>query len=806
MSDFSRNHEGTRVCFGAGASKHLRRELSELGAERVAVLCTVGRKALAERIAIDLGGLSVGIVAEAQPHVPIRAVEAAQRAVDATGADTVLSVGGGSSIGLGKALAQGSELRLAALPTTYSGSEMTNIYGISDGEEKRTGRDEKARARLVVYDPDLLRELPIALTVPSLFNAMAHAVEALYSPELDPVTQTMACAAIRELDAALAQLQGASVVPEEVRVGALYGAHLAGCCLSSASMGLHHKLCHVLGGKLGLPHAETHTAMLPQVARFNAVGAPDALGLVADALGTTDAAAAIYDRIVMLDGPRALRALGLRREDIPSVADAALEHAYPNPRPASRDELMALLEDAYHGHHPTKRGAPLVFSGTRTPVHSEIDLEMMSGFGNAHASEALPGSLPERQNSPHHAPKGLYAEQLNATPFTMRRALNRRTWMYRIRPSVTQSRLDPVRDALFTGAFESAQVSPNLARWHALPIPPADQSTDWLDGLMTFGGCGSPDTCRGFAIHLYAANTSMTDRAFYNSDGDLLLVPEVGALLLTTELGRLTVAPGEIAIIGRGIKFSVALLEPGARGFVLEVYDGPLRLPERGMMGANGLADERHFFAPTAWYEDREAPGYELMVKHGGHLFRGTLDHSPFDVVAWHGNHAPFKYNLAHFNTYGSVTWDHPDPSILTLLTCPMDEQGRSAVDFAVFAGRWDVAEHTFRPPFYHRNAATEFNAILRTPEEYAGFEKGSCYLSPTMTPHGINAASYARYQEMSDEQAAKPHRIPDESLWIMFESAYTIRLTDWARNQAPLDPSFGALFSGMKKYFDPTS
>lgn len=436
----------------------------------------------------------------------------------------------------------------------------------------------------------------------------------------------------------------------------------------------------------------------------------------------------------------------------------------------------------------------------------ESSLPMLSGFGNTHTSEALTGALPERQNSPRRPPKGLYAEQLNATPFTMRRAQNRKSWMYRIRPSVVQSHLEPVVRTDVCGTFGGAHVSPNLTRWHALPIPPSDQPTDWLDGLKTFGGCGSPEMCRGIAIHLYAANQSMKDRAFYDADGDLLIVPELGALRLTTEHGRLTVAPGEVVLVGRGIKFSVALEGPGARGFVLEVYDGPLQLPERGLIGANGLADERHFLAPSAWFEDRKAPGFEIFAKHAGRLFRSTTNHSPFDVVAWHGNHVPYKYDLASFNTYGSVTWDHPDPSILTVLTCPMDERGRSAADFAVFAGRWDVAEHTLRPPFYHRNAATEFNGVIRTPEPSAGFEKGSFYLSPTLTPHGINAASYDRCQQMTDDEAELPHRIPDESLWIMFESAYTIRLTDWAHSVAPKDEAFGELFADMKTYFDPNA
>jgi len=237
-----------------------------------------------------------------------------------------------------------------------------------------------------------------------------------------------------------------------------------------------------------------------------------------------------------------------------------------------------------------------------------------------------------------------------------------------------------------------------------------------------------------------------------------------------------------------------------ARGFALEVFGLGFRLPERGLIGANGLADERHFAAPVASFEDLPCPGYELLSKHGGALFRATSDRSPYDVVAWHGNHVPYKYDLGKFNAMGSISFDHPDPSLLTVLSCPLDERGQSLADFAVFPGRWDVAEHTYRPPYYHRNVAAEFNGIVRLSEPYGGFEQGTCFLTPSSTPHGISAAGHANALTGDDT----PKRLSDDSLWIMFESALGLRTTPWAADALHRDEDYHELWRDLPRDFSP--
>ncbi|WP_428268499.1 homogentisate 1,2-dioxygenase [Haliangium sp.] len=426
----------------------------------------------------------------------------------------------------------------------------------------------------------------------------------------------------------------------------------------------------------------------------------------------------------------------------------------------------------------------------------------MAGFGSAMQTEALPGALPRSQNSPRRAPYGLYAECLNGTPFTQRRAENRRAWMYRIRPSLMQSRMQPVAQSHIVGRFDGARVVPDLVRWKPLPIPDGGHRVDFLDGLRTIGGAGDPDLRSGLAIHAYAANADMSDRCFCDADGDLLIVPERGAMRVQTEYGWLAVRPGEIVVIQRGMKFSVALPEGVGRGWVLEIFGAHFRLPERGPIGANGLADERHFSSPVAAFEDRACPGYEVMVKHGGELFRCTREHSPYDVVAWHGNYAPYKYDLAMFNTMGTVSFDHPDPSILTVLTSPLDDHGANLADFAVFPGRWDVAEHSFRPPYYHRNIATEFNGIVKIDEPYLGFDQGVCFLTPAMTPHGISGKGYLGAIEDSGAGSDQPRRLSDDSLWIMFESALGIRLTAWAMDNGHVDEGYHELWKDMPVTF----
>jgi len=424
-------------------------------------------------------------------------------------------------------------------------------------------------------------------------------------------------------------------------------------------------------------------------------------------------------------------------------------------------------------------------------------LEYQTGFGNHLASEAVPGALPRRQSAPLEAPFGLIAEQLNGTGFTLRRRQNLRTWLYRLRPAV-HDRGFALMDAPppgFETRFHDAVSLPQVQRYKPVALPGGE--VDWLDGVQTFAGAGDPSIKRGMAIHLYAASADM-ERAFTNIDGDLLIAPERGRLRVQTELGWLEAAPGELLLLPRGIRFRVLLPDGVARGFAAELYDGHFQLPERGPVGANGLADERHFRAPVAAYED-VAEDSVIIVKQGGRFWRTVAPNSPFDVVAWHGTYAPFVYDLADFMSMGSVSFDHPDPSILTVLTSPMDDHGRSAIDVGVFRGRWDATEHTFRPPYFHRNSAVEFNAVISTGAGAADtgpYRPGVFTFTPYLTPHGVSARTQRGELERGDDS---PARIPDESLWLQFESTYTLEvLPRWLDGDA-LDAGFMENFKGWK-------
>ncbi len=396
----------------------------------------------------------------------------------------------------------------------------------------------------------------------------------------------------------------------------------------------------------------------------------------------------------------------------------------------------------------------------------------LHGFGNEHQSEALAGALPVGQFSPQRTAHGLYAEQFSSTAFTAPRAANRRTWLYRIRPSVTRGDFVPapnVARGVRSAPITEAAAPPNPLRWDPLPMPV--EPTDFLDGLVTYGANGDVKGQAGMAVHLYAANRSMGERFFASVDGELLIVPQSGALILTTECGVLAVAPGEIAVVPRGLVFNVSLDGDDARGYVCENYGSALELPERGPVGANGFANDRDFQYPVAAFEDR-AGTFELITKFCGSMFAQPLTHSPLDVVAWTGNSAPYRYDLARFNVINSVSFDHPDPSIFTVLTSASATPGIANVDFVIFAPRWSVAEHTFRPPWYHRNVMSEFMGLVRGvyDAKRAGFAPGGASLHNSMTPHGPEAAVFER----ASTQALAPERI-DGTLAIMFESRYVI-------------------------------
>src|SRR5690606_660820 len=340
-----------------------------------------------------------------------------------------------------------------------------------------------------------------------------------------------------------------------------------------------------------------------------------------------------------------------------------------------------------------------------------MSLQYQSGFGNDWATEALPGALPVGRNSPQRCPYGLYAEQLSGTAFTAPRAENRRSWLYRIRPAVQHRPFEPFAGAPgWVSDFGAGPVTPNQLRWSPLPMP--DAPTDFIEGVQTWGGNGAPGEHSGVGIHLYAANRSMQGRFFYNADGELLIVPQQGRLRLATELGLVDVEPLEIAVIPRGVRVRVELPDGQARGYMLENFGAALRLPELGPIGSNCLANARDFQTPVAWYEDVEGD-FELSGKFTGGFWRAPIDHSPLDVVAWHGTHAPYKYDLRHFNTIGSISFDHPDPSIFTVLTAPSDTPGTANMDFAIFPPRVLAMEDTFRPPWFHRNVASEFMGLI---------------------------------------------------------------------------------------------
>jgi homogentisate 1,2-dioxygenase len=787
---FAVQRGAARVVFGGGEAARIPAEIAALGLRRILVVSTPGRRGDAEALAAQLGPLAVSVAAIAREHVPAQTVVDAQREVERTEADAVLALGGGSAIGLAKALALTGRVRVIAVPTTYSGSEMTPIYGITEGREKKTGRDERARPVLVVYDPELTLGLPRAVTVQSLWNAMAHAVEALWLP-VDRANRTGAEVSLRLLSSSLARL-AVKHDDHAAREDALEGSYLAGALFADCGPGLHHKLCHVLGGMFALPHAATHAALLPHVVRFQAGRAPEAMAAIARALQRLDPVEGIAHLASETGVAVGLQKLGMPREGIDRVVDSVL--ASPSYASTDRAALHAMLESAWEGPSP-RASAPALRGPATIPTRP--------GLASTHESEAMEGALPRRQNAPRRGPFGLYPELLNGTPFTVKSAENSRVWMYRIRPSFSHGAFRPLPSARF--AEPLGDVDPNRTRWRPLPIPAAPARVDFLDGLVTLGGAGEPSSGPGYAVHMYAANADMADRCFADADGDLLIVPQTGTLDCRTELGWLRVAPGSVLLIPRALRFAIGLPDGVGRGWVLEVFGRRLRLPERGPIGSNGMADARHFQAPTASFEDRVCPsGFQLVSKLGGSLSTATMQHSPFDVVAWHGNHAPFSYDLSLFNAMGSVTWDHPDPSILTALTAPLDDHGRAVVDFVVFGGRWEVVEHSFRPPFMHRNAASEVNMVVRTPSPEAGYDPGCTFVSPLLTAHGVGTRTYDAVLSKPEDVDDPPRRLPDESLWLMFESAMAFRSTEWARSTELVDRDFLTLFEGMPSRFEP--
>lgn len=428
------------------------------------------------------------------------------------------------------------------------------------------------------------------------------------------------------------------------------------------------------------------------------------------------------------------------------------------------------------------------------------DLEYMSGFGNEFATESLKGALPVGQNSPQKAPYGLYPEQLTGAPFTAPRATNKRSWLYKIRPSVSQPPFKQIAitSDMRSSPFNEEQPTPNQLRWDPIEIP--TKQTDFIDGLITIAGNGDSHSWSGLGVHLYACNTAMkkTKRFFYNADGELLIVPQQGTITLRTEMGVIVAKPSEIAVIPRGVKFAVDVDGP-SRGYICENYGQPFTIPDRGPIGANGLANERDFLTPVASYEDEEGD-FELIAKFAGKLWSTQLGFSPLDVVAWHGNYAPYKYDLTRFNVINTVSFDHPDPSIFTVLTSPSSPCGTANIDFALFSPRWMVAQHTFRPPYFHRNLMSEFMGMIDgvyDGKESGGFAPGGCSLHNCMSGHGPDAGTFKK----ASEAKLEPHYL-DSGLAFMFESRYIMCPTKAAMNHKALQKDYNEVWEDMPKMF----
>jgi len=428
----------------------------------------------------------------------------------------------------------------------------------------------------------------------------------------------------------------------------------------------------------------------------------------------------------------------------------------------------------------------------------------MPGFGNDFETEALPGALPQGQNSPQKCNYGLYAEQLSGTAFTAPRGQNERTWCYRIRPSVKH-----------TGRFAEIDVpywktAPNVVpkvtslgqyRWDPVPMPAAGEALTWITGMRTITTAGDVNTQVGMASHIYLVTRSMQDEYFFSADSELLVVPQEGRLRFCTELGVIDLEPKEIAILPRGLVYRVEVLDGPARGFVCENYGQKFDLPGRGPIGANCLANPRDFKCPVAAYEDREARS-RVVIKWCGSFHETWIDHSPLDVVAWHGNYCAYKYDLRTYSPVGAILFDHPDPSIFTVLTAPSGQEGTANIDFVLFRERWMVAEHSFRPPWYHKNIMSELmgNIYGIYDAKPKGFVPGGMSLHNCMLPHGPDRAAF---EHGSTEPMVPVYQA--ETMQFMFETRFPQHLTAFAATEAPMQDDYIDCWDSLEKKFDGT-
>ena len=441
---------------------------------------------------------------------------------------------------------------------------------------------------------------------------------------------------------------------------------------------------------------------------------------------------------------------------------------------------------------------------TRAPTATGTHEGYMPGFGNDFETEALPGALPQGQNSPQKCNYGLYAEQLSGTAFTAPRGQNERTWCYRIRPSVKHTARFAVRELphwVSAPHVRDDVVSMGQFRWDPVPMPEGGAGLTWLSGMRTMTTAGDVHTQVGMAAHVYLVTRSMVDEYFFSADSELLVVPQEGTLRFCTELGVIDVAPREIAILPRGLVYRVELLDGPARGFVCENYGQKFDLPGRGPIGANCMANPRDFKAPVAAFEDREVPS-GVVVKWGGRFFETEIPQSPLDVVAWHGNYAPYKYDLRAYSPVGAILFDHPDPSIFTVLTAPSGQEGTANIDFVLFRERWMVAEHSFRPPWYHKNIMSELmgNIHGQYDAKPEGFVPGGMSLHNMMLPHGPDRTAF----EGASTADLKPEKL-DNTMQFMFETRFPQHLTRFAAEEAPLQDDYIDCWDSLEKKFDGT-
>ncbi|WP_246138119.1 homogentisate 1,2-dioxygenase [Maritimibacter fusiformis] len=426
----------------------------------------------------------------------------------------------------------------------------------------------------------------------------------------------------------------------------------------------------------------------------------------------------------------------------------------------------------------------------------------MPGFGNDFETEALPGALPQGQNSPQKCAYGLYAEQLSGTAFTAPRGQNERTWCYRIRPSVKHvGRFERIDMPYWKSAPHVRDDVISLGQYRWDPVPHSDAPLTFVTGMRTMTTAGDVNTQVGMAAHVYLATASMQAEYFYSADSELLVVPQEGALRFHTELGTIDLAPREIAILPRGLVYRVEVTSGPARGFVCENYGQTFDLPGRGPIGANCMANPRDFKTPVAAFEDRETPS-SVIVKWCGQFHRTEIGHSPLDVVAWHGNYAPVKYDLTTYSPVGAILFDHPDPSIFTVLTAPSGQEGTANIDFVLFRERWMVAEHSFRPPWYHKNIMSELmgNIYGQYDAKPQGFAPGGISLHNMMLPHGPDRDAF----EGASNAMLKPEKL-DNTMSFMFETRFPQHLTEFAAREAPLQDDYAECWNGLEKKFDGT-